>query len=274
LLIAVRLALTALIAFMPSKAEGALGSLDYTKEERRALAIKSRTNPPKYGSPERQALINRLHETLLKGAPPVPDLVKASTQSTSPGPVKDAPQENAVSVPAGLQNELFGQSRVEAASRKRVGTSKEELDGLGRSRGGGVASQEIGVRAAVSDSERGGTSTEITEEMNGRDGGVGISQASQKENILPVRDQGSGSARALAKPSYTLPGDNQGVLRRAVKGPLRQEPEGSPKQLNNVRSMQRRISPSFEDKALTLLAAVLAICIAYLIIRKLVRNFL
>jgi hypothetical protein len=265
---------------MPSKAEGALGSLDYTKEERRALAIKSRTNPPKYGSPERQALINRLHETLLKGAPPVPDLVKVSTQSTSPEAIKEAPQENAVSVPAGLQNELFGQRHLEAASRQRVGTSKEDLDGMGnseleqrgRSRGGGVASQELGVRATVSDPERGGTSTEITEEMNGQDREVGISQASQKENIIPVRDQG-GSARALAKPGNTLPVDNQGVLRRAVKAPLRQEPEGSPKQLSSVRSMQRRISPSFEDKALTLLAAVLAICIAYLLIRKLVRNF-
>lgn len=266
---------------MPSKAEGALGSLDYTKEERRALAIKSRTNPPKYGSPERQALINRLHETLLKGAPPVPDLVKVSTQSTSPEAIKEAPQENAVSVPAGLQNELFGQRlELEAASRQRVGTSKEDLDGMGnseleqrgRSRGGGVASQEMGVRTTVSDPGRGGTSTEITEEMNGQDGEVGISQASQKENIIPVRDQG-GSARALAKPSNTLPVDNPGVLRRAVKAPLRQESEGSPKQLSSVRSMQRRISPSFEDKALTLLAAVLAICIAYLLIRKLVRNF-
>ncbi|XP_051152767.1 ubiquitin-conjugating enzyme E2 32 [Andrographis paniculata] len=68
----VRTALTALIAFMPTSPNGALGSLDYTKEERRALAIKSREAPPKYGSPERQTLIDEIHEYMLSKAPPVP----------------------------------------------------------------------------------------------------------------------------------------------------------------------------------------------------------
>lgn len=57
---AVRTALVALIAFMPTNPNGALGSLDYKKEERRALAIKSREAPPKYGSPERQRLIDEV----------------------------------------------------------------------------------------------------------------------------------------------------------------------------------------------------------------------
>ena len=42
----VRTALTAVRAFMPSPAEGAVGSLDYTKEERRKLAERSRREPP------------------------------------------------------------------------------------------------------------------------------------------------------------------------------------------------------------------------------------
>ncbi|CDY47547.1 BnaA08g07400D [Brassica napus] len=50
----VRTALVALIAFMPTSPNGALGSVEYPKEERRTLAIKSREAPPKYGSPERQ----------------------------------------------------------------------------------------------------------------------------------------------------------------------------------------------------------------------------
>lgn len=50
----------ALIAFMPSNPNGALGSADYPKEERRALATKSRETPPKYGSPERQKLIDEV----------------------------------------------------------------------------------------------------------------------------------------------------------------------------------------------------------------------
>jgi len=56
----VRTALVALIAFMPTNPGGALGSLDYKKEDRRALAIKSREAPPKFGSPERQKLIDEV----------------------------------------------------------------------------------------------------------------------------------------------------------------------------------------------------------------------
>ncbi|KAL6644949.1 hypothetical protein ACP70R_016557 [Stipagrostis hirtigluma subsp. patula] len=68
----VRTALVALIAFMPTNPGGALGSLDYKKEDRRALAIKSREAPPKFGSPERQKLIDEIHEEMLSKAPPVP----------------------------------------------------------------------------------------------------------------------------------------------------------------------------------------------------------
>uniref|UniRef100_A0A1J3DKW0 Ubiquitin-conjugating enzyme E2 32 n=1 Tax=Noccaea caerulescens TaxID=107243 RepID=A0A1J3DKW0_NOCCA len=61
----VRTALMALIAFMPSNPNGAIGSLDYRKEERLALATKSRETPPKYGSPERQKLIDEIHQYML-----------------------------------------------------------------------------------------------------------------------------------------------------------------------------------------------------------------
>ncbi|KAL0367800.1 UNVERIFIED_CONTAM: Ubiquitin-conjugating enzyme E2 32 [Sesamum radiatum] len=69
----VRTALVALIAFMPTSPNGALGSLDYTKEERRALAVKSREAAPKFGSPERQRLIDEIHEYMLSKSPPVPE---------------------------------------------------------------------------------------------------------------------------------------------------------------------------------------------------------
>ncbi|CAJ1963196.1 unnamed protein product [Sphenostylis stenocarpa] len=68
----VRTALVALIAFMPTNPNGALGSLDYKKEERRTLAVKSREAPPKFGTPERQKLIDEIHEYMLCKAPPVP----------------------------------------------------------------------------------------------------------------------------------------------------------------------------------------------------------
>ncbi|KAJ4793318.1 Ubiquitin-conjugating enzyme E2 32 [Rhynchospora pubera] len=81
----VRTALVALIAFMPTNPGGALGSLDYKKEDRHALAIKSRDNPPKFGSPERQRLIDEIHQCMLAKAPPVPPLTTISnSEATTP----------------------------------------------------------------------------------------------------------------------------------------------------------------------------------------------
>ncbi|XP_073283467.1 ubiquitin-conjugating enzyme E2 32-like [Primulina huaijiensis] len=68
----VRTALVALIAFMPTSPNGALGSLDYPIEERRKLAVKSREAAPTFGSSERQKLIDEIHEYMLSKAPPVP----------------------------------------------------------------------------------------------------------------------------------------------------------------------------------------------------------
>ncbi|MFS7949530.1 hypothetical protein Hanom_Chr06g00572641 [Helianthus anomalus] len=61
---------------------GALGSLDYKKEERRDLAVKSRETAPKFGSPDYQKLIDevtmitylnvQIHEYMISKASPVP----------------------------------------------------------------------------------------------------------------------------------------------------------------------------------------------------------
>jgi len=55
-----RAALDSLIAFMPTNPNGALGSLDYKKEEGWTLAVKSREASPKFGTPERQKLIGEV----------------------------------------------------------------------------------------------------------------------------------------------------------------------------------------------------------------------
>ncbi|KAL5218140.1 hypothetical protein ABZP36_018824 [Zizania latifolia] len=92
----VRTALVALIAFMPTNPGGALGSLDYKKEDRRALAIKSRETPPKFGSPERQKVIDEIHEQMLSKAPPVPQLLTSgANEETDQSPTSDASDEHA-----------------------------------------------------------------------------------------------------------------------------------------------------------------------------------
>ncbi|KAL2921179.1 Ubiquitin-conjugating enzyme E2 32 [Bienertia sinuspersici] len=79
----VRTALVALIAFMPTAPNGALGSLDYKKEERRDLAIKSREVPPKFGTAERQKVIDEIHAYMLSKAPPVPESLKQASEEHS-----------------------------------------------------------------------------------------------------------------------------------------------------------------------------------------------
>ncbi|XP_031486953.1 ubiquitin-conjugating enzyme E2 32 [Nymphaea colorata] len=100
----VRTALVALIAFMPTKADGALGSLEYTKEERHALAIKSREAPPKFGNVERQKLIDEIHEYMLSKVPPAPPLCsKHEKPEEQPNVTEEAttnPEHAAVAAPA------------------------------------------------------------------------------------------------------------------------------------------------------------------------------
>ncbi|GJS27693.1 hypothetical protein Tco_0488313 [Tanacetum coccineum] len=82
-----RTALTALIAFMPTSPNGALGSLDYKKEERRILAVKSRESAPKFGTPDRQKLIDEIHEYMISKAPPVPQKTSEDKSGETPTPV-------------------------------------------------------------------------------------------------------------------------------------------------------------------------------------------
>ncbi|KAL0548435.1 hypothetical protein IC582_012886 [Cucumis melo] len=96
----VRTALVALIAFMPTNPNGALGSLDYKKEERRVLAIKSREAPPKFGTPERQKLIDEIHEYMLSKAPPVPQ--SGSSDVSDQKPTNEESDVQVTSEPAEL----------------------------------------------------------------------------------------------------------------------------------------------------------------------------
>ncbi|BFG31003.1 hypothetical protein CerSpe_172770 [Prunus speciosa] len=68
----VRGALLKLIELLPTYPDGALGSVEYDKEERRVLAIKSREAAPRYGTAERQKLIDEIHKYMLSKVPPVP----------------------------------------------------------------------------------------------------------------------------------------------------------------------------------------------------------
>ncbi|RYR76477.1 hypothetical protein Ahy_A01g001070 isoform A [Arachis hypogaea] len=119
----VRTALVALIAFMPTNPNGALGSLDYKKEERRTLAIKSRDAAPRFGTPERQKLIDEIHEYMLSKAPPVPELSPSQTSEEQEQPrIEEAKAEvdvqNPESLPAG--EEIVDQAADEIVEEQEL----------------------------------------------------------------------------------------------------------------------------------------------------------
>nr|XP_010938255.1 ubiquitin-conjugating enzyme E2 32 [Elaeis guineensis] len=127
----VRTALVALIAFMPTNPDGALGSVDYKKEVRRELAIKSREAAPKYGSPERQKLIDEIHQYMLSRAPPVPQLAPVQTtdeqKKNASNEQQINPHSNTVGVTEDHPNPEMERRVVEdaAAGRLRVSFSAE-----------------------------------------------------------------------------------------------------------------------------------------------------
>nr|DAD27126.1 TPA_asm: hypothetical protein HUJ06_028594 [Nelumbo nucifera] len=82
-----RTALVALIAFMPTNPDG---GLDYKKEERRALAIKSREAAPRFRTPERQKLIDEIHQCMLSKAPTIPQLNAPQTSNEEESTEKEA----------------------------------------------------------------------------------------------------------------------------------------------------------------------------------------
>ncbi|KAK7831030.1 ubiquitin-conjugating enzyme e2 32 [Quercus suber] len=76
--------------------------------ERRTLAIKSREAPPKFGTPERQKLIDEIHECMLSKAPPVPQVNSSQAPEEQPTNIDGEAQENlqnAGAIPTGeVQN--------------------------------------------------------------------------------------------------------------------------------------------------------------------------
>ncbi|KAL3505636.1 hypothetical protein ACH5RR_031018 [Cinchona calisaya] len=121
----VRTALVALIAFMPTNPSGALGSLDYTKEERLALAIKSREAAPRFGTPERQKLIDEIHEYMLSKAPPVPQVSTSQPSEDQTTKGEDEVRDNATN--AGADDGIVEEELQDRASADRIVEEPHEV---------------------------------------------------------------------------------------------------------------------------------------------------
>uniref|UniRef100_A0A7N0UGF0 UBC core domain-containing protein n=1 Tax=Kalanchoe fedtschenkoi TaxID=63787 RepID=A0A7N0UGF0_KALFE len=120
----VRTALVALIAFMPTNPNGALGSLDYSKDERKALAIKSQEAAPRFGTPERQKLIDEIHEYMLSKALSVCEKINSEEN-----PIKEADLELAPPDAAAVQQASSEEEQQNEAEERALVVSNEAPTG-------------------------------------------------------------------------------------------------------------------------------------------------
>ncbi|GBG75033.1 hypothetical protein CBR_g19546 [Chara braunii] len=291
----VRTALVALRAFMETKPDGALGSLDYSKEERRGLAIKSRLCPPKFGTPERQKLIQQVHERMLKNAPPVPELqpspdasgkVKveqatelsnseaSDTQSSS-----DPPVANDVQVSEGRETELNTTAAREAPEGVLPGNAASSAGRPGRS---GAADNRLenwssrdrrvddnaAVAAASAGNQHSSDSFPVEYagpaiDLGPQGGGGNMLRASLTLSVGLTMNRPGGSGEGMRHRGPGTSGDDGDAGRAAAA----QHPR------NELRAQLQVSGAGLEDRGLTLLAVVLGIAIVVLLIRKLMRTY-
>lgn len=152
----VRTALTALIAFMPSPGSGAIGSLDFPKEERRRLAAKSRREFPTFGSTERQQVTEEVHQRMLEreseGTPcsketqsPQVESLPAVPQSVSPTTALEpshVPQAPTFPAPAEFRVERPASQTPQALRRA---ATTEMREGSWEDRGLGLLAAAISI---------------------------------------------------------------------------------------------------------------------------------
>ena len=186
----VRTALTAVRAFMPTPAEGAVGSLDYTPEERRQLAARSRAEPPRFGNADRQAVIDRVHATMLDRWRVVTSArgARETRGETRETPAADETLANAVEdEAAATTTTTTTTTAAEASNRERVNDDAED-DGI--------------ATAAL---ERGDTQTEPTDDGDNSDAAAGSGTSGTGDEVAEVTEPAAAQIRTTAAATTTGP---------------------------------------------------------------------
>ncbi|CAB4286709.1 unnamed protein product [Prunus armeniaca] len=127
----VRDALLALVDEMDTYPDGELGSIKYSKGKRRALAMKSREAAPKYGTSERQKLIDEIHQNLLREAPvPVPQLQQTRNTSLARRCQEEVVVDRVGSTQTELDRSVIAEEKcnMENSGEKRVLEEYNEIE--------------------------------------------------------------------------------------------------------------------------------------------------
>jgi len=185
----VRTALMALIAFMPTPGQGALGSVDFTKEERQALALKSRTDPPKFGSPARQTVIDEMHQRMLQ----LMQQHQASSSSSSPKPAGAAPSEATPSA-AAAAGSLAGARQFSDDVGSRQQEQQQQQTSAGSAAAGAKEVAAVGSDLGQSDQSLKGSARE------------GVSQQQWSSSSAAAAAAGPVETRASAAAAAGSPG--------------------------------------------------------------------
>lgn len=222
----VRSALVALIAFMQTPGNGALGSLDHPADVRRQMAAESRLRPPTYGGPDRQALIAEMHQRMLDSEERSRLLVKQERAADADaGP----PSAAAVEGPSPASEQQQQREQQPAIASRAPASSQEQEQGLPEA---AVLPQEAPTPAPSAPAA--------------------------------AAVQSAPAAAAAAPPTPAEPELRQRWVPTAP----------SPQAASPAAAVPAGAHPhtSWEDRGLTYLAVVLALCIAALVVRKVWRR--
>jgi ubiquitin-conjugating enzyme E2 J1 len=233
----VRSALVALIAFMQTPGSGALGSLDHPEEARRQMAAESRTRPPKYGNKDRQALIDSMHQRMLEMEERSRQLCKAEQQHDAGAA---APAE--AGVPEAAPEATAAEA--EAASTDSAAAGEQPAAAAAA-----AAEQPAAAPAAAA---------------------AGSPPAAAVQVSSPVQPT------PVLQPSPALPPSPPAAELRQRPTPVAAAQPSSPPALQPVAAaplagpaaVAAVPHDSWEDRGLTYLAVLLVLCIAALLIRK------
>ena len=270
----VRTMLEAIISFMPSKGEGAIGSLDYTPDERKRLAAQSHA----YECPD----CGLVKEVLEENTPELGSVVarEAGGDGGGEGVNKYAEQAKALHMHAAtgptLVRNASEMAKEEAAARKEddegpmaVPVPAASGAGGGEARGGegkreekqhGVGDDEVRRQPVVQPTADGAAAVSELRQRAGRPAGGGGGGGEEK---MPER--AAAAAATPAPPHNTQPAVAAVAAAAPARAPVRAVAPAAPA------APAAASGPSKTDRALVAIAWVLFFAITALLFRKLLR---
>ena len=243
----VRTALLAVRAFMPTPADGAVGSLEFTVDERRALAARSRSEVPNFGNAARRELTNAVHRRML-----------ARWEARERERERERGKEEQGEEEHGEEHEEQREERVEHEEREEQREEREE-----------EAVEPKPRKVAVTEEEEEDADDDDNDEAGGGDVGVdgaprdGVPREERAGADGTLRDT-SGRTGALPEHPAPPPGDS----------PPGDSPPGDSPPGDSPPGRARVDSPAVADlkRKLDALAAALVAAIVAILIRKFVRS--